>query len=311
MPLAPTSIMAMPTSKPKIGFSIDSIVGNGMTKSPGHFSPNSEGSERPMSPLSDCSYPPDLHRNNLINNNNNNNNNSNVRSPTSPSDIHRTLRIPNCSPNELQQQMNNRLQNTTTPTNHHRNTHRLPESPPHQQNSPIRNDNMGKNSPSPIQTRLSPDEPRIRRSRSPSPHQPSKGPIIVPGIPAGLVRPFPVAPPNMGDMKNLPYMTNDMVAAQNPHFLAAQFQVAAALAHGQGQGFPPGGLQHPGHLGNPNVPRESYPLYPWLLSRHGRIFPHRFPGSKLNTIRFFFLIKIVIIICFVLLMVLKKLTSTI
>lgn len=29
----------------------------------------------------------------------------------------------------------------------------------------------------------------------------------------------------------------------------------------------------------PQPPRDSYPLYPWLLSRHGRIFPHRFPGG--------------------------------
>ena len=41
-----------------------------------------------------------------------------------------------------------------------------------------------------------------------------------------------------------------------------------------------GHLHHPHHPhhhpGQP--PKDSYPLYPWLLSRHGRIFPHRFPG---------------------------------
>lgn len=66
--------------------------------------------------------------------------------------------------------------------------------------------------------------------------------------------------------------------APHPHLLA-QFQAAAALANVQAvqNGF----HQHlPPHLHNPNMPRESYPLYPWLLSRHGRIFPHRFPGSE-------------------------------
>uniref|UniRef100_W8B5V5 Homeotic protein empty spiracles n=1 Tax=Ceratitis capitata TaxID=7213 RepID=W8B5V5_CERCA len=43
--------------------------------------------------------------------------------------------------------------------------------------------------------------------------------------------------------------------------------------------FPPG-PHHP-HFGGPHMIRDSYPLYPWLLSRHGRIFPHRFPGNFL------------------------------
>lgn len=46
---------------------------------------------------------------------------------------------------------------------------------------------------------------------------------------------------------------------------------------------PPPHLMHPGvHMGPhgpmAGPPKDSYPLYPWLLSRHGRIFPHRFPG---------------------------------
>uniref|UniRef100_A0A6P4FRB9 Splicing factor, proline- and glutamine-rich isoform X2 n=1 Tax=Drosophila rhopaloa TaxID=1041015 RepID=A0A6P4FRB9_DRORH len=102
-----------------------------------------------------------------------------------------------------------------------------------------------------------------------------------------------------------------------PPFLAAQFQMAAALAHhhqqqqqqqqqhppvptgpphGPHPHLPPGqipmgifpGGPHPGHppphghhpFGSaPHLIRDSYPLYPWLLSRHGRIFP-RFPGSE-------------------------------
>ncbi|KAL1374432.1 hypothetical protein pipiens_001652 [Culex pipiens pipiens] len=79
-------------------------------------------------------------------------------------------------------------------------------------------------------------------------------------------------------------------AHNHQHLLAAQFQAAAALAHVQaGQGFPPGGggphphMLHPNH---PNIPRDSYPLYPWLLSRHGRhVFPPRFPGTYLLPFR--------------------------
>lgn len=319
MPMAPTSLMAMPTSKPKIGFSIDSIVGNGLAKSPPHFSPNSEGSDHPLSPLSDSSFHNDHYRG--------------TRLPTSPNELQRALRLPNnCSPNEIQLRIN-RYQQSQSPTpshnndnnNHHNHHHnaihqhlrnnsitRLPESPPSSEinlknsdnlnscNNNKNNNSLSSSSSSPPppptshhQTRLlsaSPnDQHTIRRSRSPSPQPPpgsNKGPIVVPGIPAGLVRPFPVGHPGLNDIKTVPPYMNpsaEMMAAHNPHFLAAQFQMAAALAHGQGQGFPPGGMgQHPAHMGNPNMPRDSYPLYPWLLSRHGRIFPHRFPGSKFS-----------------------------
>ncbi|XP_055696359.1 homeotic protein empty spiracles [Lutzomyia longipalpis] len=272
MPLAPTSVMAMPTSKPKIGFSIDSIVGNGVTKTPAHFSPNSEGSERPLSPLSDCSYPTELTHQQL-------------RSPSSvsPSDlVHR--RIAN-SPSNEQMSQKNRTMRSTPPHQILMDNHRMARHPDTAQEHSDKNR-------SPPHSGLPPEHEQhaLRRpSRSPSPPGPppppppgSKGPIVVPGIPAGLVRPFPVAPGNMTDIKTLPPYLNspEMVTAHNPHFLAAQFQMAAALQSGQ---FPPGaGMpQHPAHMPNPNMPRDSYPLYPWLLSRHGRIFPHRFPGNFL------------------------------
>ena len=117
-------------------------------------------------------------------------------------------------------------------------------------------------------TQPSPEQINIEQSRTPSPNGPMKGPILVPGIPANLVRPFP------GPV-NLPTHPNE-------HFLAAaQFQMAAALAHNPaGHGYLTGS-SHPQHqVVHPHMPRESYPLYPWLMSRHGRIFPHRFPGSK-------------------------------
>ncbi|XP_034239847.1 homeotic protein empty spiracles-like [Thrips palmi] len=56
-----------------------------------------------------------------------------------------------------------------------------------------------------------------------------------------------------------------------PHLLHHQQGLQHGLQHG---------LHHPiHHPAMPGPPKESYPLYPWLLSRHGRIFPHhRFPG---------------------------------
>ncbi|CAB3378123.1 Hypothetical predicted protein [Cloeon dipterum] len=85
--------------------------------------------------------------------------------------------------------------------------------------------------------------------------------------------------------------------------LAAHFQanLAAALAHQQaaaangGGGLPSSGppppLHHHQAMHHPHgpppvflpqhhqMPRDSYPLYPWLLSRNGRIYPHRFPSG--------------------------------
>jgi hypothetical protein len=111
------------------------------------------------------------------------------------------------------------------------------------------------------------DSNNVTKSRSPE-HQ-QQAPLVVPGIQAGFIR--PMVSNNMG-----PHYTD---GPGHPHLLA-QFQAAAALANVQAiqSGFP---AQHmPPHFHNPNISRESYPLYPWLLSRHGRIFPHRFPGSE-------------------------------
>lgn len=297
--MAPTSVMTMPLSKPKIGFSIDSIVGNRNSMK----SPNSESSETPLSPLSDYSYPHDFHNHQIA--------------PKIPAEIQRALRLPeDCTPLELQQRINKLNNNNNNNNNNklsspppqqqqqqqqhhqsrsndsHRNIHGLPESPP-------RSEHDSRNI-SAAQNRLSPDARGTSQTPSPDPHnqeqrqqqfQQSKGPIIVPGLPANLVRPYPVGPPqqhpppNGMDMKQLPpyFNPSDMVAAaHNQHFLAAQFQAAAALAQAQ-QGFQHGGAglpSYPAHFNNPNVQRDSYQLYPWLLSRHGRIFPHRFPGSK-------------------------------
>lgn len=112
-----------------------------------------------------------------------------------------------------------------------------------------------------------------------SPVNSPKPPIMVPGIPAHtLVRPNPTYDPNLVPKNG--FLQPDMVHNHggHPFALAAHFQgaaLAAALSQGQ-HGFP-----QPSHLAH-QPPRDSYPLYPWLLSRHGRIFPHRFPGGRFS-----------------------------
>lgn len=176
MPLAPTPIVAMP-SKPKIGFSIDSIVGGGNHNSPQQSPIHYSESSAPISPSSD---------------------------------------------------IENRLNGSPG------------------QRSPI---------------------------QSPKP------PIMVPGIPAhSLIRPNPTYDPNLVAKNG--FMQHDVMhgPGSHPFALAAHFQgaaLAAALGGGQ-HGFP----SQPSPLNPHAQPRDSYPLYPWLLSRHGRIFPHRFPGGK-------------------------------
>lgn len=110
------------------------------------------------------------------------------------------------------------------------------------------------------------------QQRSPSP----KAPIMVPGIPAhSLIRPNPTYDPNLVAKNG--FLQHDIHPGGHPFALAAHFQGAAlAAALGGGQHFP----NQPSPLNPHAQPRDSYPLYPWLLSRHGRIFPHRFPGGK-------------------------------
>lgn len=124
---------------------------------------------------------------------------------------------------------------------------------------------------------------RKSNSRTPSPHPGSSSvPVKSPITP---VRPFPLPPKQVGFG-----VPSEGVHNPNPppppHFLAAQFQMAAALAHHHGHPPPPGFpmAHHPASF----PVRDSYPLYPWLLSRHGRFFPHRFPGSEYFVCAFLF-----------------------
>uniref|UniRef100_A0A182MBS9 Homeobox domain-containing protein n=1 Tax=Anopheles culicifacies TaxID=139723 RepID=A0A182MBS9_9DIPT len=287
----------MPTLQPRIGFSIDSIVGNTTPKSP-------------------PSPPHTITKPDMVVAGGGGGGGA-VGGPTQ--------RTPSPLASESYSVRLNRLQSLSPPHNY--SITRLPESP-----QSLEGSHASVRSLEALQSRLSPPVSHaspgavplsLKRPRSPSPPAspppppgaggmgmvggppqppptgPSVGPIVVPGLPPGLVRPFPVSPSQppahpshpsapgqpgpQTDLKALPPFlhTPEMVqAAHNQHFLAAQFQ-AAALAHAQaGQPFPP----HPAaaHLHNPNLPpRDSYPLYPWLLSRHGRgVFPIGFPGSK-------------------------------
>lgn len=202
MPSAqPITMISPPSTKPKIGFSIDSIVGNRLSAD--YHDDSNEASHENL--------------------------------PKLPTDFQR----------EYSHLMKRARQ--ASPTDNKR----LSES----SDQDVRNNNN-------------------RKSRSPSPTNPA--PIMVPGIPAGLLN----RPPMMGHGHHLPSYHD--LPPGHPHFL--QFQAAAALVHAQAAqtGFNGNGAlpQHLPHLHNPNMPRDSYPLYPWLLSRHGRIFPHRFPGSE-------------------------------
>ena len=223
MPSAP--MMTMPSSKPKIGFSIESIVGNHFkNKSPIHYSHDSEGSEAPLSPLSDYGYP---------------NQQKSPRLPTSPAEIHRALRLNEFSQMELHNRMKRSLSSSPAPgatdiLEHHKNMQRLSEQAAHDSinHHHIQQIKMQQLSPgSPQQTRLSAEDSINRRSRSPpsplsSPHHQNsqKGnPIMVPGMaPAGLVRPSPLqAPPpgSMNDMRSqMPAYPAEMFSAAQNHF---------------------------------------------------------------------------------------------
>ncbi|XP_053669717.1 homeotic protein empty spiracles-like [Anopheles nili] len=304
MALATTlMVMALPTQKPRIGFSIESIVGGEKGPSPTppaahppvpHFSPSSESSERPLSPLSDGAFPPETHP--LL----------------FQSRGGHLQHLPHQRPFLLQHQQNRGQPTGTPPVPLELNVRNEPsESPrsPGFRASSMRmidlSSGSSRSSPPP-QGRFSPEPDHLgsRRRDRESPRSPESsqgsgkgGPIVVPGIPAGLVRPFPMGP-GTGELKTLPpFMSNNAAAelavqaAHNQHFLAAQFQAAAALqahvqAHGGQAGFP----GHPVHLHHHHpaagMPRDSYPLYPWLLSRHGRnVFPPRFPGNYLLPFR--------------------------
>lgn len=254
IPPTPTTLTTMPASKAKIGFSIDSIVGSDdANKSPKDYIKN------------DFKYVNDYQ-----------------------TEIARALRLSdsfNTDLHKFRSEMNAKEATRQIPgIFEYASKRESSSSPPSSYGQPT----------------LPSEENVLRRSRSPSPHRTSTGgsePVplqFMNGIHSanGPIRPMPIVPPpNLVDAAKQPmpaYLGLGPTAAgphPNPHIL--QFQMAAALAQRQAveQSFQPGvpfrHAQPPPHMVNPAaMGRDSYQLYPWLLSRHGRIFPHGFPGSE-------------------------------
>ncbi|XP_055314986.1 homeotic protein empty spiracles-like [Sitodiplosis mosellana] len=164
-------------------------------------------------------------------------------------------------------------------------------------------------------TALPSEENPMRKSRSPSPNQTASAltnnnntsntnnnnnnnnlhtsgsnsnnnePPVVPSLtftngmhPSGPIRPMPIVPPTNLE-KNLPpsYLgLSAAAAAHAPHLLQIQMAAAAmAQRHVTEQGF-----AQTAPFRHAPPPPQGYPLYPWLISRHGRVFPH-FPGNFL------------------------------
>lgn len=233
MPSAQLTMLTTPSTKPKIGFSIDSIVGNRMKPSTiiadDYHEDSNEGAHENLPKL-----------------------------PSSPSDLRRDY-------SHLIKRSRDQLTSPSPPSTDSsestRKVKRLSES----SDQDIQNNNSSS-----------------ARDSSPSQNA-QKGPIMVPGIPASpfLHRSQMMAAQQQqqGHQHPVAYPHHEMTPG-HPHFL--QFQAAAALvhAHAAQTGFTGSMPQHLPPMHNPNMARESYPLYPWLLSRHGRIFPHRFPGSE-------------------------------
>ncbi|XP_073818131.1 empty spiracles homeobox protein E5 [Musca autumnalis] len=320
-------------SKPKLAFTIDALVGGERKPEPTPPSPI------PLTPRLRIIGPPRL-------------NNS------SPTIIHNNHETP-LEPLELR---NSRLTTTTSsptppPPSQVGRTSSVINRPIGQDgetsenaNSPTRDSTSRDHNQSPLPAD---NHPPSSRSTTPlhSPREatsPAEQRIFktLPTLPPGLVRPFPlpapgtlplIRPPDGGQPSSVsmlghsptnplmpPSPTAPSAPTTNPHLLAAQFQMAAVLAHHQQQQQaqhhhpagphagpappPPGPPPHPpthlpphlmhGHhlglfppgphhppFGNPHLIRDTYPLYPWLLSRHGRIFSHRFPGFLLQPFR--------------------------
>lgn len=296
MPLAPTPIVPVP-SKPKIGFSIDSIVGGGRderlerlhdrvdierdsspTEVEGSSSPrstrrvvrspgaHSEGSDRPHSRSSSVeSYPTSRHNGHMSISHQRNNNHHHVQSMTSHLDYGRTRSHSGGS----------------TPNNS--------PSPPHRIS----------HGDSPVSGHPQPPPGVVR----PSPNYlgPPPGAASAAAVAAEQIKSLYGLPGHPGSQQQSQndYHTQQFALAANlaaaQHFQASNLAVALQAHHGAsphapphgpyGHGAGPGGPHPPPHSHQP--PRDSYPLFPWLLSRHGRLFPHRFPAGKLFFFSFF------------------------
>lgn len=83
----------------------------------------------------------------------------------------------------------------------------------------------------------------------------------------------------------LPQQQQNPQQSTAPSIPLPSLGMANATAAHLPPGYPFGFIPHhqippsgPVYVGSTHLVRDTYPLYPWLLSRHGRIFSHRFPG---------------------------------
>lgn len=242
--------MAMPTTKPKIGFSIESIVGEHSKEA----DIEEFDKQNQLSKPTKQEYGLENDQFNQLRLTN---------------DIQKALRLRTCSPNKIYGHLNS-YNPPDSPLEHpfHKSL-AGPDNKTFKENIQSRTDVINR-SPSPHVSANcgGGSQPSFSDSSTVSP--PAKVPLVVPGISAGYIMPF-----SRHDFKPMSQYAADVQSQHNSQLLAAQITAAALSA----QSFPPVHQQPPHLHGNP-MPRDSYPLYPWLISRHGRIFPHRFPGSK-------------------------------
>lgn len=265
MPLAPTSTELPAAHRPKIGFSIDSIVGGGggggsTNLSAGHRSHRSgsltppspepsstEISAKTGSPRGDTGYHihNHLHHHHLLNNNNHHH-----RPPShgsagsvSPPPNHR---ISSSSRENSVSVSNNSSTNGNNRSASVNSNTSASSTPPIQSKSPLVFSSPNQLPPPPNNDQM---------------HHHSSPPNVQGHPPPGLPPHFAAYPPGMLNF-------------------AVQAAAAAAAQSHHHPGLPWMGPPHP-HPHHPHHPGASaHPLYPWLLAKHSRLFPHRFgPGN--------------------------------
>lgn len=281
MPLAPTPIVPVP-SKPKIGFSIDSIVGGnaGGGVHQVHHRLEIDDLDANQTSIEGASSPTALRANNRVQQNSPHSDGNGSDRPPSNSSIESYPRHRPAHPTRHNRQQH--YLNTTGSTNAQHSGGSTPNhspSPPHRLHHPDSPLGGGGPQPPPGVVRPNPNYP-----------QPPPGNATVAAVAEQLKTLYGIpGHPQQSNAQNeyhAPHLALAANLAAAQHLQAAN--LAAALQAHHGAPPPPHhpGYLHPGNAGgphppppHPHQPRESYPLYPWLLSRHGRIFPHRFPGG--------------------------------
>ncbi|XP_066943718.1 homeotic protein empty spiracles-like [Macrobrachium rosenbergii] len=106
--------------------------------------------------------------------------------------------------------------------------------------------------------------------RVPEPIHPFVPTSVPTSVPASLAH-HPLTAPHLHSIPGL----------HVPHALNLAALLPPGGTHGIPSAVPPVLLGQMSHLGTPLPPApgpREFPLYPWLLSRHGRLFAPRFPG---------------------------------